>query len=396
MPVRLPALLRNSSARGLPGLRTAKLTLAAVLAYLLAARLDTTPDRILGPLTALLVVRVTVLETFAHALGRVVSVLSGVLVAVGVAHLLGLTWWSLGAVVLASLVVGQLLHLRENLLEVPISAMIVLAVGGATASATGRVVETLLGAGVGLAVNLVIAPPLHVRPAERAAGRLAEALAATIEELAADVREGWSRPVAQRWVQRSRDLRHDVDDADRDLQQAEQSARLNPRGGQARGARPRLRAGVSGLEHCAVGLHSLCRAMLDRALSVDDRDEPYRDEIRVALADVLRSSAEAVRAVGVFSAAASPVDAVRASVSAVADRLRGQRDRLAGLLLVDPVADQGAWQAHGALLAAVDRLRVEVEAAMQPADQQWRPPPLAERQRAAVRRLVAPARRRGG
>lgn len=350
MPVRLRALPRNGPA---PGLRTAKLTLAAVLAYLLAARLDTTPDRILGPLTALLVVRVTVLETFAHAVGRLVSVLSGVLVAVGLAHLLGLTWWSLGAVVFTSLVVGQLLRLRENLLEVPISAMIVLAVGGSTTSAAGRVVETLLGAGVGLAVNLLVAPPLHVRPAERTVGRLVEALAGTVEELAGDVRDGWSRSASQRWVQRVRDLRRDVDDADRDLQQAEQSARLNPRGGQARGARPRLRAGVTGLEHCVVAVHALCRAMLDRALSVQDRDEPYGQDVRVALAAVLQSSAEAVREVGRFSSATGAPDAGRAAVGAGLSRLREQRDRLAGLLLVDPVADQGAWQAHGALLAGL-------------------------------------------
>jgi uncharacterized membrane protein YgaE (UPF0421/DUF939 family) len=90
---------------------------------------------------------------------------AGVLIAVGVASYVGLTWWSLGAVVAASLIIGRLLRLGAHLLEVPISAMLVLAVGGAEGAALDRVYETLIGAGVGVAVNVVIAAPLYVQPA---------------------------------------------------------------------------------------------------------------------------------------------------------------------------------------------------------------------------------------
>ena len=48
------------------------------------------------------------------------------LVAVGIATFVGLTWWSLGAVVALSLVIGVVLRLGSGLLEVPISAMLVL------------------------------------------------------------------------------------------------------------------------------------------------------------------------------------------------------------------------------------------------------------------------------
>jgi uncharacterized membrane protein YccC len=220
----------------LPGLRTAKLVLAAVLSYVLAGALDTSPDRVLAPLTALLVVQLTLFQTLASAVGRVVSVLTGVVLAVAVSELVGVHWWSFGLLVLASLVAGQVLRLRDHLLEVPISAMIVLALGGTASSATGRVVETLLGGAVGLAVNLVVAPPLHVRPAEQAVGRLAERLADFLDELAGHLRQGWSRAAADAWLERARSLGRDVERADRDLTRAEESVRLHPRGSRARAA----------------------------------------------------------------------------------------------------------------------------------------------------------------
>ncbi|MDT7675231.1 MAG: hypothetical protein QOD82_3133, partial [Pseudonocardiales bacterium] len=106
-----------------PGLRTAKTTLAAVLAFQIADMLHTSAQPILAPLTALLVVQLTLYSTLTSGLDRVAAVVTGVLVAVGVAGTTGLTWWSLGAVVGISLVIGRLLRLGSNLLEVPISAM---------------------------------------------------------------------------------------------------------------------------------------------------------------------------------------------------------------------------------------------------------------------------------
>jgi uncharacterized membrane protein YgaE (UPF0421/DUF939 family) len=54
-----------------PGLRTAKTVLAAVLAFVVATWLDTSPQPVLAPLTALLVVQLTMYETVAHGLERV-------------------------------------------------------------------------------------------------------------------------------------------------------------------------------------------------------------------------------------------------------------------------------------------------------------------------------------
>jgi hypothetical protein len=77
-------------------------------------------------------------------------------------------------------------------------------------------------------------------------------------------------------------------------------------------------------------------------------------------------------------------------VDDVVAALDGARGRLAAELVVDPAADAAAWAQHGALLDAVDRLRVEVETALRPPDAPFSPP-LIDRQRAALRRALTAA-----
>jgi Aromatic acid exporter family member 1 len=377
-----------------PGLRTAKTVVAAVLAFALAEALHTSSSPILAPLTALLVVQLTMYETLVAGWERIVSVVAGVLLAALFAGFLGLTWWSLGLIVAVSILAGRILRLGDHLMEVPISAMLILAVGGNEQSAVGRVVETLVGAAVGVAVNLLIAPPLYIQPASDALAELAEHMARYAEELGAALRGSWSRGAAEAELTRARRLRDDVARADRHLLRTERSARLNPRGGQARALEPRLRSTLDALERAQVGLRNLSRAVLDRTFFVpeDEADRPYPPEARAALADVL----DAV-AVGLRSAAGSPAHAglppPGPEVADAVTTLDRRRDQLAALLLVDPAVDPAAWAQHGALLDAVDRLRVEVRSALSPPAPPALRAPLAERHRRAVRRALRGARR---
>ncbi|HYQ63098.1 FUSC family protein, partial [Actinophytocola sp.] len=293
MRARLARLIRERRA---PGLRTAKTTLAAMLSYLVAEAIGTSDKPVLAPLTALLVIQVTMYDTVRHSVQRVASVLAGVLVAVGVAELVGLSWWSLGAVVALSLVLGRLLRLGPQLLEVPISAMLVLAVGGDGDVADSRVYETLIGAAVAVVVNLLIAPPLYLRPAGEAVRELADRIAEFSRELAATLRSGWSRAEADRWLTAARGMNAEVERADRVLVRAEEGARLNPRAGQTRREQPRLRIGLTGLERCQMSLREVCRALLDRTYWVPEEEAGgvYPLEQRTVLADLLEVAADAV------------------------------------------------------------------------------------------------------
>ena len=372
-----------------PGLRTAKTTLAAVLSFVVADLLHTSATPVLAPLTALLVVQLTMYETVRQGWERILSVLAGVLVAIGLASVVGLNWWSLGAVVALSLVVGRALRLGPQLLEVPISAMLVLAVTNAEDLAIERVYETLIGSAVGVLVNLLIAPPLYMQPAGDALAELADRMAAVLRGLAAQLREGWSRSAADHWLDESRALGAEVARADETLARAEQSARLNPRGRAVRRIQPRVRAALTALEHVHVSLRGLARGLLDRTyfVPVEQQAQAYGEDARRALADVLDTAADAVWEIGEVARTTRPEDARRRVERQLAD-LERRRARLSRLLVVDPAADPGAWQQHGAVLAAADRLRVEVAAAVHPADVEWHPPPRAPRRRWVGRRRM--------
>jgi hypothetical protein len=296
-------------------------------------------------------------------------------------------------VIAVSLVLGRLLRLGPQLLEVPISAMLILAVGGAPAVASARVIETLVGAAVGVVVNLLLGPPLHLRPAREALGELADRMAAFMRDQAAALRPAWSRADADHWLNEARALGREVNRADRVLAQAEEGARLHPNGARSRQRQPRLRTALTGLERCYLSLREMSRALLDRTYFVPPEEEntAYGEDVRTALAEFLESAADATGTVGEIAVA--PSDDEHSRLSTHMAELEHRRNHLSTLLMVDPAQDAAAWEQHGALLTAVDRLRVEVESAARHPEQRRQPAPRTELKRQAVRRIIDDQRR---
>ena len=109
----------------------ARLTATAVFAYLIAQALPGgSPRSGPAPLTALLVVQATLFNTIGTAIRRVAAVTVGVLAAVAVAAYVPFSWWVLlGLLVAGTLALGIVLRLREEILEAPISAMLIFSVG---------------------------------------------------------------------------------------------------------------------------------------------------------------------------------------------------------------------------------------------------------------------------
>ncbi|MEU6879573.1 aromatic acid exporter family protein [Streptomyces sp. NPDC046712] len=347
--------------------QTLRSTAAATISYVVALQLSSEPAPLTAPLTALLVVQVTLYSTLTTGIRRVNSVVVGVIIAIAFSALVGLTWWSLGLVILASLVVGRFARVDEFVPEVAISAMLVLGVTQVTNTAWDRVLETLIGAVVGLLFNVLLVPPVWVAPA----GESIEDLARRMRQLLLLMGEGLTTPAqaahiaARRHVARlheARRLDNDVADVDAALRQAEDSLRLNPRVKEGLLHRVVLRTGLDTLEICAVVLRVLARTLADLAKHRRE-EELFPREVALALEDLLARVADTLvsYAVLVTTQASADADAAEERLAGELVAARAVRDHAADLLLRGVLEDARQWQLHGALLAEIDRILDELD-----------------------------------
>ncbi|MFD9359076.1 aromatic acid exporter family protein [Streptomyces sp. NPDC060031] len=336
-------------------------TAAAVISYVVALQLSNEPNPLTAPLTALLVVQVTLYSTLTTSIRRVNSVIVGVLIAIGFSVLVGLTWWSLGLLILASLVVGHLVRVDEFVPEVAISAMLVLGVTQVANTAWDRVLETLIGAAVGLLVNLLLAPPLWVDSAGIAITNLATRMSRLLDHLGEEPLGPGKVEQAAARLHEARRLDNDITQVDAALRQAEDSLRLNPRVKEGLLFRLVLRTGLDTLEICAVVLRVACRTLTDLAKARPD-GPLFGPETTSALQQVLRHTAIAVESFAQLITAQVSANAEEAEARLTAELTvaGAHRDRLAHLLMADARKDPAHWQLHGALLAEIDRVLDEL------------------------------------
>ena len=366
----MPRLFLLPSRSGRPGWngwrippfwRSMRIAVAVMLAYLVSLPLTQEAAPVLAPLTALLVSQTTVHKSVVSGAQRVVSVIAGVMVASFLSSVLGLSWWSLGLTVFAALLLGALLRLGDLQTEVAVSALLVLAVSGQRAFAIDRVYETLIGAAVGVAVNVILAPPVYVQPAGDALVALGSAMAEVLSDAATGLRGEWTEESARRWLNAAWNLDGPLTAARTALTTAEDSLRLNPRQRSARQADDSVRSGLAALEHAAITVRSLMTSLVDRVRGTAE-DQMPGTEVRLALAEVLRDLAEAVKAFADFvgTNVRSPLQAEEA-LGAALMRARRRPDALVEQLAVDAHKQPGLWRVHGALLANLDRLLHEID-----------------------------------
>ena len=364
----------------------ARLTLTAVSAYLAALMFAGHQGPVLAPLTALLVVQVSLTHTLRSATRRVISVVAGVLVAIGLSVVVGFTWWSLGILVAVALTVGLVLRLGDDLLEVPISAMLILSAVGSASAATSRIVETLIGAAVGLIGGLVFSP-VKLESAEDAVEDLSEQLADLLDLIAGDIEDGPDASRSTDRLNQARALGGEITRVDRALTESEDSLRLNPGARILPQAAIPLRTGLETLERAAVTVRVIARWTADA--SRPEIDSPLRDpRIRAALTDELRELAVAVGSVGdhvragITSATTSPTppDGLIIRPPALLHRVTPEtvrpeqieddlerslnqahelQDGLADLLRSEPT--EADWSMRGELLMLLDRLRSDLQ-----------------------------------
>ena len=154
------------------------------------------------------------------------------------------------------------------------NALIRIDVSSATPQyAFDRILETLIGAAIGVVVNVALVPPVAVTPAHRAVEALGESLASALERLA-DALEHPRTPseLAQLLID-ARAVRPALEEADKALAAGADSLMLNPRSRRHRAELAALEAAVERFRPIVTQMIGMTRGYSER-YEVDIVDDP--------------------------------------------------------------------------------------------------------------------------
>ena len=168
-----------------------KAAFAGSASYAIAASVG--PDRYaaLAPVVAVFTVQGSVLGTLAQGLQRVLGTVLGVAAAVVFVQWVGTTWWSIGTALLVALLVARRLPIGfAGQAQIPISILLTLALGPSqTGYGQWRVVDSLIGGVVGIAVGVLVPERPPFAAAERAQAAWSDALHTQLTRIADELEQ---------------------------------------------------------------------------------------------------------------------------------------------------------------------------------------------------------------
>ncbi|QIK65353.1 hypothetical protein G7072_02470 [Nocardioides sp. HDW12B] len=212
-----------------------KTVAAAVIAWVVATSVLDLPQPFLAPWAALLVVHATVYRTFSQGARQVAATGLGVVLAWAVGGALGLDTVSVAVALVVGLVIGAVTWFEDQETTIAATALVVLTTGFSQNDSmlVSRLLDTGIGIGVGLLVNAVVWPPLRRRTAVTAIDKVDDRIGRLLTRVHDDLRRHPGTPLQQEtvaeWVEETRALDGDLDNAWSLVRQAQESARMNPR-----------------------------------------------------------------------------------------------------------------------------------------------------------------------
>jgi uncharacterized membrane protein YgaE (UPF0421/DUF939 family) len=211
-------------------LQLVKTVVAAVAAWLIAASVLDVPQPFLAPWAALLVVHATVYRTFSKGMQQVAATVVAVLLATIVGEALGLSTWAIALLLVIALVLGAVPWLGAEATTIATTGLVVLTTGfDSDRLLVARLLDTAIGVAVGLLVNVLVWPPLRRHTAAQALDRIDDGIGELLVDMAGGLGDGCQDEDVKGWIDRTRDLDGDLDQAWALVRQAQESARMNPR-----------------------------------------------------------------------------------------------------------------------------------------------------------------------
>jgi uncharacterized membrane protein YgaE (UPF0421/DUF939 family) len=336
---------------------------AAVVAWQVAKVALHSEQPFLAPLAALIAVEATVYQSLRTTAQNVTAVLAGVLLAFLTARTLGVEWYSLGLVLLVALLLARWQPLGGSGLQVPTTALLAMTIAGGVQDTLleARVVETLVGALIGAAINMLVLPPVHLRDGRESVAASARGVSHLLTSIAEGIRIEWSREDAQEWLDQARQLDARVRDARSATERGRESTRFNPR------ATPEalpvdvasLHRAVDSLEHVAVQCRSIATTLLD-AVAGEHTRRPTGAFLHL-YADILDEAAAAFAALGDDIRGTDELQNVGAAVRSGGDKWRDLRTQIQNA----EVQQYDRFPSYGSLLVDAERTLDELERAKQ-------------------------------
>lgn len=213
-------------------LLVAKISVAVAIAWSLAPLLpgDAQQFRYYAPLGALLSMHSTLMRSVQSALQTVAGLVIGIGLA-GVMLLLSEPGvWTISLVIGLGTLIGGMRWLGVGGEHVPLTALFVLIIGGPDADgySIAYLAQICLGIVVGLAVNLIILPPLTIGTALNQLAGFRETLAVHLTETAEALEDSWP-PRQDSWATRGVLLSQAANEVRIAVDLADESRKGNPR-----------------------------------------------------------------------------------------------------------------------------------------------------------------------
>jgi uncharacterized membrane protein YgaE (UPF0421/DUF939 family) len=341
----------------------AKSGLAAGLSWWIARAVTDLPNPVLAPLTAVVVVQVSVRASVLTALQRSAAVVLGVLLALAIGDALELNGLTVAVLVAVSLAVAQLvLRLPPSAArQVPISGLVVLSAVASSPESSGwrRGLDTVLGAAVGVAVSLVL-PASRLVDARQTLERLTASLGGVLETMGSGLQQRWSTDQTGDWRRNARTVRDRlVGQAIEAVGNGREAARWNVRDRRHVEVLGRYEDVMPRLERTAIGVSVISRGLDDHARlsGTTHRAMPAMGALLVALGSAVRALVQDVLGEPEAANLAGSLAEVRVRRERC---VQGASRRARSALEHDEALDadelEGEWLSYAALLVQVDRI----------------------------------------
>ncbi len=183
-----------------------------------------------APFGALISMYPTVAGSARQGLQSLIGLLAGIILAFGLTAFGHPMPWTVGIVIGVGVLLAGIPRLGAGRDWIPMAALFVLVIGGSDVVdfSFGYLLQTGVGVVIGLLVNLLVFPPLHLNAAAASLDQHRVALAGQLEDMGAALTETWP-PDREDWSKRSDRLAEAAHGVRRAVSDADLSRQINPR-----------------------------------------------------------------------------------------------------------------------------------------------------------------------